>query len=104
MHDVAEAEVPLHDGRHMPPTQVSSETIEAHSAFCAVLDRALRPDMGTDERLLALAALMAARVRGRRQPEALLVQACRQAAALRADGTVAPLRPARCCCWSESFA
>lgn len=75
----------------MPP-QVLSETIEAHSAICAVLDKALGADVSTDERLLALAVLMVeacADEDGDRV--ALLVQACRQGAALHADGTATPL-------------
>ncbi len=72
--------------------QVLSETIEAHSEICAVLDKALGADMSTDERLLVLAALLAgAGARGGDAGQTALVDACRQAAALRPDGTTTPL-------------
>jgi hypothetical protein len=79
--------------------QVLSETIEAHSEICAVLDKALgAADMSTDERLLVLAALMAG-AGGRRDDagQAALVDACRQAATLRANGTASPLHACQAC-------
>lgn len=91
---------PRHDSSLCSPPQVLSETIEAHSEICAVLDRALGVDMSTDERLLVLAALMAgAGVRRDDADQAALVDACRQAAALRPDGTMAPLSTCQACFW-----
>ena len=81
-----------------------SETIKAHSTVCAGLDRMLDADVGPDERLLALAALIG-RARedkhGTCLAEAQLADACMKAAALCSDGTGTPLSicrvPAPCC-------